>query len=204
MARQAGGPLLYREAPPLPRHGDRRARHRHVQSHGRGRYGLHPRAVRRRQDGASARHLEAGRRRRHHHGGLRRACQRGGRNLQGVSRAGRPPHGPQAHGAYDYHLQHLQHARGRARGVGLHGYDHRRVLPRHGAQGTCHGRLHVALGPGAARDVQPSGGAARSGRLPDGPFGHHLQLLLARGSGEAQQRRNGFRNVPRNGVARGR
>ena len=47
--------------------------------------GFIPGAFRRGQDRAPARHFEAGRRRRDHHGGVRRARQRGGRNLQGVA-----------------------------------------------------------------------------------------------------------------------
>ena len=62
-------------------------------------------------EGGTARHFEAGRCRRDHHGGVRRACQRGGGDLQGVPRTGRPPYGPQAHGAYDHHLQYVEHAR---------------------------------------------------------------------------------------------
>ena len=204
MAREAGRALLRREAASVAHDGDGRSRHRHLQSDGRRRYGLHPRTFRRRQDRAPARHFQAGRRRHHHHGGLRRARQRGGRNLQGVPRTGRSPYGPQAHGAYDHHLQYVEHARCGARGVGLYRHGHRRILPLDGTQGAGDGRLDFALGAGAARDVEPSGGAARSGRLPDGPFGDHLQLLFARRSGQTEQRPDGFRDLPRYGVACGR
>ena len=114
MAREAGRALLYGETPPVAHHGDRRASDRHLQPDGRGWYGLYPGAFRRGQDRAPARHFEAGRRRRDHHGGVRRARQRGGRNLQGVPRADRPAYGPYAHGAHDHHLQHVEHACRRA------------------------------------------------------------------------------------------
>ena len=104
------------------------------------------------------------------------ARQRGGGNLRGVPPSGRPPYGTQADGADDYHLQHLQHARRLARGVRLYGNDHRGVLPGHGAEGADSRRLHLALGAGAARDEQPSGRAAGTGRLSDGPFGRHINF----------------------------
>ena len=87
-----------------------RAADRYVQSAGRRRYGFYPGAVRRRQDGLAARHFEAGRSRCHYHRGVRRTCQRGGRNLQGVPRTGRPPHGPQIDGTYHYYLQYVEYA----------------------------------------------------------------------------------------------
>ena len=34
-----------------------------------------------------------------------------GRDFQRVPRAGRSPHGPQAHGTYHHHLQYFEHAR---------------------------------------------------------------------------------------------
>lgn len=73
--------------------------------------GFIPRAFRRRQDGAPARYFEAGRCRYHHHGGVRRACQRGGGDFQGVPRVDRPPDGAQPDGAYDHRLQYVEHAR---------------------------------------------------------------------------------------------
>jgi len=47
----------------------------------------------------------------HHHGGVRRACQRGGGDFQGVPRVDRPPDGAQPDGAYDHRLQYVEHAR---------------------------------------------------------------------------------------------
>ena len=111
MAGQAGRALLRREAAPLACDGDGRPCHRHLQSDGRGWYGFYPRAFRRRQDGAPARYFEAGRCRYHHHGGVRRACQRGGGDFQGVPRVDRPPDGAQPDGAYDHRLQYVEHAR---------------------------------------------------------------------------------------------
>jgi V-type H+-transporting ATPase subunit A len=56
--------------------------------------------------------------------------------------------------------QHVEHAGGGARGVDLHGHHAGRVLPRHGQERVDDGRLDVALGRGAARDLRPPGGDA--------------------------------------------
>ena len=89
----------------------------------------------------------------------------------------------------------------RPRGIGLYGHDAGRILPLHGVARAAHGRLHVALGTGLARDVQPHGGTSRPGRVPDGPLGHHFQFLRPRGLRLSEQRRDRLHHVYRHRVA---
>ncbi len=96
-----------------------------------------------------------------------------------------PRTGQEPDGAHADHLQHQLHAGGRARGVGLHGGHDRRVLPPDGPQRPAAGRLHLALGAGAARDVRPPGGDPRRGGLPGLPRVGDRRLLRARRPGAA-------------------
>ena len=68
-----------------------------------------------------------------------------------------PLYGAQPDGADRHHLQHELDAGGGPRGLRVHGGHHRRVLPADGPARTPSGRLHVALGPGASRDVGAPG-----------------------------------------------
>ena len=88
------------------------------------------------------------------------------------------------HGAHYPHRQHLQHARGGARGVHLHRGHAGRVLPRHGLRRCHHGGLHVPLGRGAARALGPAGRDARRRRLPRLPAHPPRRVLRARGQGQ--------------------
>ena len=83
-------------------------------------------------------------------GRLRRAGRRGGGGAEGVPRAGGPPHRTLPNGAHHHHLQHLLHARGRPRGIGVHRRHHGGVLPPDGPGCAAAGRLHQPLGPGHA------------------------------------------------------
>ena len=139
-----------------------------------------PRAVRRRQDGAAALAGQvvgrAGDRLRR----LRRARQRDGPGAAGVPRARRPAQRAPADGAHDPRRQHLEHAGRRARGERLHRHHAGRVLPRPGLPRRPDGRLHLALGRGAARDRRPPRGDARRGGLPGLPPVAARRLLRAR------------------------
>ena len=63
------------------------------------------------------------------------------------------------------------------------------------------GRFHFTLGAGFARDVQPYGGTAGTGCLPDGFVRYHFQLLRSCGLCVLEQRRSGLHYVYRYGVA---
>ena len=77
------------------------------------------------------------------------------------------PQERQAHdGAHGAHRQYQQHARGRPRGVHLHGHHAGGILPRHGLRRGHDGGFHLPLGRSAARDLRPSGGDARRRGLP--------------------------------------
>ena len=81
---------------------------------------------------------------------LRRARQRDGGGARRVSRPGRSPYRPFHHGPHGPGGEHLEHAGGRARGLGLLGitiaeYYRDMGLPRRG-----HGRQSVALGRSVA------------------------------------------------------
>ncbi len=89
--------------------------------------------------------------------------------LEGVPRADRPEIGQAHDRAHRAHRQYLQHAGGRPRGVHLHRHHPGGVLPRHGLPRGHHGRFHLPLGRGAARDLRPSGGDARRRGLPGLP-----------------------------------
>ena len=102
--------------------------------------------------------------------------------------AHRPAHGPQPHGAHRHHLQHQLHAGGGPRGLRVHGRDHRRVLPADGPARAAAGRLHLALGAGAARDVGPPGGDPRRGGVPRLPRVGDRRLLRARRRRAPQRR----------------
>ncbi len=112
--------------------------------------------------------------------GLRGAGQRDDRRPDRVPRADRPAHRRAPDGPHRAGGQHLQHARGRPRGLHLRGGHHRRVLPRHGLRRGGHGGLLLPLGRGPAGDLLPPGGDAGRGGLPHLP-GLPPGLLLRAG-----------------------
>ena len=131
------------------------------------RHRLHSRAVRRRQDGAAAPDLA----------GTPRstscivvACgERAGEVVETITEfptAHRPADRRLADGPHHHHLQHLVDAGGGARGVDLHRHHAGRVLPADGLRRAAARRLHLALGPGHARDLGPPGGDPRRRGLP--------------------------------------
>ena len=101
--------MLYGEASSVARDGDGRAGHRYVQPDGRGRYGLHPgpfgagktvlqHAISKQADADVI---------------IMVACGERANEVVEIFKefpAGRPAYGPYAHGAYDHHLQHVEHA----------------------------------------------------------------------------------------------
>ena len=105
-------------------------------------------------------------RRRRHRGvrGVRRARQRDGGRAGGIPGAGGSAHRALADGPHGARGQHLEHAGGGARSLGLPGAHDRRVLPRHGLPGGADGRLALALGRGAARDRLPASAKCRARR----------------------------------------
>ncbi len=145
--------------------------------------GVHPGAVRRRQDRHPAPGRQVEQRADRHLHRLRRARQRDDRRAHGVPRARGPVLGRAAHEAHRARRQHLQHAGRRARGERLHGHHDGRVLPRHGLRGRAPGRLDVPLGRGDARDLGPSRGDAGRGRLPGLPRHAARGVLRARRQG---------------------
>ena len=141
--------------------GDRPEGHRHVLPDRQGRHGLRARALRLRQDGHAAPDREVGERRDHRLRRLRRARQRDDRRAAGVPRAHRPLLGTAAHEADGAHRQHLEHAGGRPRGVGLHRHHHGRVLPGHGLRRRAAWPTRPRDGPRRLREI--------SGRLEEMP-----------------------------------
>mmetsp|Transcript_14521 Transcript_14521/g.34372 ORF Transcript_14521/g.34372 Transcript_14521/m.34372 type:complete len:322 (-) Transcript_14521:880-1845(-) len=130
----------------------RPARDRRPLPLGAGRHLRGARRIRLRQDGHLAGPLQVLQLRLHHLRRLRRARQRDGRGAQGLPRAhdGGRREGREHHEADHARRQHLQHARRRARGLHLHGHHPGRVHARHGYGRRHDGRLHLALGRGAA------------------------------------------------------
>ena len=87
---------------------------------------------------------------------------------------------PSADRPHRAHRQHLQHAGGGPRGFHLHRHHPGGVLPRHGLPRGHHGRFHLPLGGGAARNLRPAGGNARGGRLPGLSALPSVRVLRAR------------------------
>ena len=121
----------------------------------------------------------------------------------GVPRARRPAQRAAAHGANDPRRQHLEHAGRRARGEHLHRHHAGRVLPRHGLPRRADGRLHLALGRGAARDRRPPRGDAGRGGLPRlPPLAPRGVLRARRAASTTLVGRRGIGDGDRRGVAR--
>ncbi len=142
-----------------------------------------PGRVRHGQDHDPARAREVVRRRHHRLHRLRRARQRDDRRAHLLPRADRPALGAQPHGAHDPDRQHLQHARGRARGVDLHRGHPGGVLPRHGLRRGDHGGFHLTVGRGAARAFRTARGDARGRGVPRLPADASRRVLRAGGEG---------------------
>ena len=159
--------------------------HRHLLPAGRGGNLLHPRPVRRGQDGPPADHIPLCRGRRRHHRGLRRAGRRGRGNHPRVPGAGRPQNGRIPDEPDGHHLQHLLYARGGPRGLDLYRDFDRRVLPADRAQGSAAGGQHLPLGSGAPRVFGPSRGDPRRGGLPGLPGEPDRRGVRAGGAGAA-------------------
>ena len=86
----------------------------------------------------------------------------------------------------------------------LHRHHHGRVLPRHGLRRGDDGRLDLALGRGAARDLRPARGDARRGGLPGLPghaAGRLLRALGACATAWAATKRDRLGHDGRRGVA---
>ncbi|XP_075301167.1 V-type proton ATPase catalytic subunit A-like isoform X1 [Opisthocomus hoazin] len=130
-----------------------------------GRHHGHPGRLRLRQNRHLPVPVQVLQQRRHR---LRRLRRAGQRDVRGPARLPRAHHGGgredgDHHEAHDAGGQHLQHAGGRPRSLHLHRHHALRVLPRHGPPRQHDGRLHVALGRGAARDLGALGRDAGGG-----------------------------------------
>ncbi len=177
--------------------------HRHALPRRQGRLRGHTRPLRRGQDRRAAPAGEVVGRRHNRLPRLRRARQRDDPGAGRVPRAQGPADRPPPHGAHHPRREHLQHARGRPRGVHLHGHDHSRILPRHGLPRRADGGLHLPLGGGPARDLRPPGGDARRGELPGLPAQPPRRLLRARRLCGHARRRGGLRHRHRRGLPQG-
>jgi hypothetical protein len=97
---------------------------------------------------------------------MRRARRRGRRDDHRIPAPRRSKDRRLADGPHHHHLQYVVDAGRRARRLGLHGHDARRVLPADGLRRAAPRRLDLALGAGDARDVGPARGDPGRGGLP--------------------------------------